>query len=124
MHKKITLEGYYFESVPFLVGCDMSDIDQIVSSIHAETNKPVCGVKDWLWLEETQAEGMPKVKIYSRYVLFDEHRRFQEGYWVFTSLLHSLHKEWYIFETANTVYLLVGDGLRKSIGGREIKEGE
>ena len=50
--------------------------------------------------------------LYSHSVLYDSARRFDVGDWVRTTPLVSF-SEGCFFQTRNTLYVLVGDGLRK-----------
>ena len=85
--------------------------------------KPVCVVKNWMWwdLEVTEQQkqllkendqhaGLIKADT----VIEDEAGRFRPGDWVRSSPLVNFTENC-IFETKNTVYLLVGKGSRKTI---------
>ncbi|WP_341303242.1 hypothetical protein [Pseudomonas sp. TMP25] len=82
---------------------------------------PYCIIKDWVWIdlsvtdherEQLLAAGIQPVMIYSHSVLFDSARRFDVGDWVRTSPLVTF-TEGCFFRTRNSLYVLVGDGVRK-----------
>ncbi|WP_130928788.1 hypothetical protein [Pseudomonas sp. Sample_20] len=83
--------------------------------------KPFCLVKQWIIadLQLTQAEqdrlasmGLLPKAVYAHEVVEDSRRRFAPGHWVRTNFGIS-HDNPYMFETKSTVYLLLGDGVRK-----------
>ena len=85
--------------------------------------KPVCVVNNWMWwdLEVTdqheqllKQNGQQAALIKADTVIDDEAGRLRPGDWVRSSPLVSFSENC-IFETQNTVYLLVGKGSRKRI---------
>ncbi|KOX99887.1 DUF6957 family protein [Pseudomonas nunensis] len=83
--------------------------------------KPFCLVKQWIIadLQLTQAEqdrlasmGLLPKAVYSHEVVLDSRRRFSPGHFVRTNFGIS-HDHPCMFETKSTVYLLLGDGVRK-----------
>lgn len=83
--------------------------------------KPFCLVKNWIIaeLQLTQDElkklssmGILPTVVYAHEVVRDSRNRFSQGHWVRTNFGIS-HDHPYMFETKSTVYLLLGDGLRK-----------
>ena len=94
--------------------------DRVEASNHSVW-VPYCIVKDWVWndltlstaqQEQFRAAGRQPVILYSHSVLYDSARRFDVGDWVRTTPLVSF-SEGCFFQTRNTLYVLVGDGLRK-----------
>ena len=80
-----------------------------------------CVVENWNWIDLTlsaesqekfRSAGLQPVVLYAHNVLFDSRRRFDVGDWVRTTPLVSF-SEGCFFQTRNTLYVLVGDGLRK-----------
>ncbi|MNE57091.1 hypothetical protein D3C80_1520390 [compost metagenome] len=81
---------------------------------------PYCLVGNWRWLdiEVTEQERQllagryqrPSM-IYSDSVVYDSSLRFPPGGWVRSTML-SRFSEGCLFQTYNTVYLLMGDGIR------------
>lgn len=80
-----------------------------------------CLVADWRWidLDVTQAQlaelartNRKPVIIYADSVIYDSQRRWDIGDFVRTSYLHKF-EEGFIFQTLNTIYILIGDGIRK-----------
>ena len=49
---------------------------------------------------------------YAHAVIYDSSRRWDVGDFVRTSYLHAFH-DGFMFQTLNTVYILLGDGVRK-----------
>lgn len=83
--------------------------------------KPFCLVKQWIIadLQLTQDEqkklssmGILPTVVYAHEVVRDSQHRFPPGHWVRTNFGIS-HDHPCMFETKSTVYLLLGDGLRK-----------
>lgn len=80
-----------------------------------------CLVADWRWidLDVTQAQlaelartNRKPVVIYADSVIYDSQRRWDVGDFVRTSYLHKF-EEGFIFQTLSTIYILIGDGIRK-----------
>ncbi|ANH99247.1 hypothetical protein A8L59_18165 [Pseudomonas koreensis] len=83
---------------------------------------PLCAVEEWTVLDAivTDAErakviaaGCQPMFMFAHKVVDDEQRRFEPGHWVRSSM-GTAFKEGYLFETRNTVYVLLGPGHRKS----------
>lgn len=83
---------------------------------------PLCAVEEWTILDAivTDAErakvvaaGCQPMFMFAHKVLDDEQRRFEPGHWVRSSM-GTAFKEGYLFETRNSVYVLLGPGHRKS----------
>jgi len=80
-----------------------------------------CIVKDWRWIdldvtpaqfeELTRTNREPAV-IYADTVIYDSSRRWDVGDFVRTSFLHKL-EDGFIFKTLNSIYILIGNGVRK-----------
>ncbi|HIQ54040.1 MAG TPA: hypothetical protein EYH51_12380 [Pseudomonas pachastrellae] len=80
-----------------------------------------CLVADWRWIdldvtkaqlaELTRTNRKPAV-IYAASVIYDSQRRWDVGDFVRTSYLYKF-EEGFIFQTLNTIYILIGDGVRK-----------
>lgn len=80
-----------------------------------------CLVRDWQWLDlgvtDEQRELLEKTRrqpviIYAHTVIYDSARRWDVGDFVRTSPLVSFD-DGFLFRTLNSVYVLLGDGLRK-----------
>lgn len=80
--------------------------------------KPYCLVEDWLIfhvdeppesLAKVRASGLEPMFMYAHCVIFDGHGRFPPGGWVRSTLCKSFDGVC-LFETRNTVYVLVGEG--------------
>lgn len=83
---------------------------------------PLCAVEEWIILDaivtdaeraKVAAAGCQPMFMFAHKVVDDEQRRFEPGHWVRSSM-GTAFKEGYLFETRNTVYLLLGPGHRKS----------
>ncbi len=83
---------------------------------------PLCAVEEWIILDaivtdeeraKVTAEGCQPIFLFAHKVVHDEQRRFEPGHWVRSSM-GTAFKEGYLFETRNTVYVLLGPGHRKS----------
>ena len=83
---------------------------------------PLCAVEEWTILDaivtdderaKVAAAGCQPIFMFAHKVVDDEQRRFEPGHWVRSSM-GTAFKEGYLFETRNTVYVLLGPGHRKS----------
>ena len=83
---------------------------------------PLCAVQEWIILDaivtdderaKVAAAGCQPMFLFAHKVVDDEQRRFEPGHWVRSSM-GTAFKEGYLFETRNTVYVLLGPGHRKS----------
>lgn len=83
---------------------------------------PLCAVEEWIILDaivtdeeraKVTAAGCQPIFLFAHKVVHDEQRRFESGHWVRSSM-GTAFKEGYLFETRNTVYVLLGPGHRKS----------
>ncbi|KOP53238.1 hypothetical protein OX90_04945 [Pseudomonas coronafaciens pv. porri] len=83
---------------------------------------PLCAVQEWIILDaivtdderaKVAAAGCQPMFMFAHKVVDDEQRRFEPGHWVRSSM-GTAFKEGYLFETRNTVYVLLGPGHRKS----------
>lgn len=82
---------------------------------------PLCAVEEWTILDaivtdeeraKVTAAGCQPMFMFAHKVVDDEQRRFEPGHWVRSSM-GTAFKEGYLFETRNTVYVLLGPGHRK-----------
>ena len=80
-----------------------------------------CLVRDWIWLDldvtDEQRALLEKTRrqpviIYAHTVIYDSARRWDVGDFVRTSPLISFD-DGFLFRTLNSVYVLLGDGVRK-----------
>ena len=80
--------------------------------------KAYCTVEDWLILHvdepaeslaRVRATGLEPMFMYSHCVIYDGHGRFPPGGWVRSTLCKSFDGVC-LFETRNTIYVLVGEG--------------
>lgn len=108
-------------------GVSLMGSDLGVEAVMAAARKrykwmPLCAVEEWTILDAivTDAErakviaaGCQPIFMFAHKVVHDEQRRFEPGHWVRSSM-GTAFKEGYLFETRNTVYLLLGPGHRKS----------
>lgn len=83
---------------------------------------PLCAVEEWTILDaivtdeeraKVAAAGCQPIFMFAHKVVNDEQRRFEPGHWVRSSM-GTAFKDGYLFETRNTVYVLLGPGHRKS----------
>lgn len=80
--------------------------------------KAFCFVKRWIIVEippnevERLPEGIAPMVVLAHEVIYDSRGRFAPGSWVRSTYALSHEHPW-MFETRNTIYLLVGDGYRK-----------
>lgn len=79
-----------------------------------------CIVSNWRWVDldvtpeqrdELARTNRQPVVIYAHTVIYDSQRRWDVGDFVRTSYLHKF-EDGFIFQTLNTIYILIGDGIR------------
>mgnify|MGYP005825819715 CR=1 FL=1 len=98
-------------------------LDEAIALGQSEAKKkPFRVVRNWIWADlavsETEAktmneQGFQPVMVYAEDVMYDSSYKFDIGFWVRTSPLKHFTPPC-IFETANTTYILVGEGKRKT----------
>jgi hypothetical protein len=83
---------------------------------------PLCVVEDWVILDaivtdderaKVAAAGCQPMFMFAHKVVDDEQRRFEPGHWVRSSM-GTAFNDGFLFETRNSVYVLLGPGHRKS----------
>lgn len=79
-----------------------------------------CVVSSWRWIDldvtpeqrtELAKTNRQPVVIYAHTVIYDSQRRWDVGDFVRTSYLHQF-EDGFIFHTLNSIYILIGDGIR------------
>ena len=85
-------------------------------------NKKYCLVRQWMLVDLTVTDSAqwaaqhvgksPRI-LFAHEVVFDSAGRFAPGYWVRSTLQVSYAEDGF-FETGNSVYVLLGDGCRKT----------
>ncbi|PRW84896.1 hypothetical protein C7A11_25060 [Pseudomonas simiae] len=89
---------------------------------------PLCAVEEWIILDaivtdderaKVAAAGCQPMFMFAHKVVDDEQRRFEPGHWVRSSM-GTAFNDGFLFETRNTVYVLIGPGHRKSATIKEI----
>lgn len=110
----------YGAGVP-MVGIEISD-DEAVERVRKQFRfSDYCLVRDWIWIDLDVSDeqrallektGRQPTIVYAHTVIYDSARRWDVGDFVRTSPLHAFH-DGFLFQTWNTVYVLLGDGLRK-----------
>lgn len=107
-----------------MMGCELSE-SQIREMLELHyPGMPYCLVKDWLLID---LEAVPEVLdyfqrndleprvVFSHCVLRDSRGRFPPGSWVRSTYQVTLDEAAGVFTSCNTVYVLVGQGYRKSL---------
>ena len=103
----------------FDIGCTESELQYLCEKWRDNpTSKGVCAVRNWQWWDlelpedEVLPDGMRPALMYASDVIMDYRSRFEPGTSVRSTLLTELH-DGCVFETQNTLYILVGPGCRK-----------
>ncbi|MGV8865115.1 MAG: DUF6957 family protein [Pseudomonas sp.] len=83
---------------------------------------PLCAVEEWIILDaivtdderaKVTAAGCKPIFMFAHKVVDDEQRRFEPGHWVRSSM-GTAFNDGFLFETRNSIYVLLGPGHRKS----------
>lgn len=102
-------------------GSPMADDEALKFMQNKHLHIEFCLVRDWAWidLEVTPAQlaELEKTRrkpaiILAHNVIYDSARRWDVGDFVRTSPLHDF-RDGFLFQTLNSVYLLLGEGVRK-----------
>lgn len=102
-------------------GSSMTDEEALAYARKKFAHMAFCLVRDWIWvdldvsedqrLHLAQTQRQPAL-IYAHSVVYDSSRRWDVGDFVRTSLLNQF-SDGFLFITLNSVYLLLGPGIRK-----------
>jgi hypothetical protein len=115
------ISGFLNEPGDPLMGLDMTEGEAIALVKQHFPDKPYCVVANWMLVElDVDEVSLKAIKrlgsrpylIYSHNVLQDSAGRFYRGEWVRSTLQVSFTQGG-LFETVNTVYVLLGQGCRK-----------
>jgi hypothetical protein len=118
---KAVTELLHGDGIPML-GRELSDEDAIASVRQRFVYGSYCLVRQWIWidlvmpdavLEDLKRSGRQPVMLYAHEVVSDSQRRFHPGEWVRSTPL-VVFSDGCFFQTRNTVYVLLGKGIRKS----------
>ncbi len=105
-----------------MLGRDMLDSEAISYARNLSLNKPFCGIRNWIWIDlempdavrsKIISDGLQPVMVYAHSVIFDSAGRFNPGDCARSTPLVKF-SDGHLFETQNTIYLLIGQGTRKS----------
>lgn len=106
-------------------GLQCPDEDAITYASHQNFHKPHCIVRDWQivevvnrpWIVES---GLQPYVIFIRNVVFDTKKRYNGACFIRTSPLVTMLSD-FIFESNNTVYVLLGPGICVYYSEKEIR---
>lgn len=121
-------EGLMGDSGTLLFGSELSLEDALVAARKRYKWMPLCAVEEWIILDaivtdaertKVAAAGCLPMFMFAHKVVDDEQRRFEPGHWVRSSM-GTAFNDGFLFETRNTVYVLLGPGNRKSATIKEI----
>ena len=121
-------DGLLGEEGIALVGSELSLEEVLVEARRRYKWLPLCIVEEWTILDaivtdaertKVAAAGCQPMFMIAHKVVDDEQRRFEPGHWVRSSMGTALN-DGFLFETRNTVYVLLGPGNRKSATIKEI----
>lgn len=104
-----------------MAGSGMTDEQALAFARERFSHFEFCLVRRWLWIDldvtEAQRVELEKTRrqpaiIYAHTVIYDSARRWDVGDFVRTSPLYRFD-EGFLFKTLNSIYVLLGDGVRK-----------
>ncbi|WP_434603084.1 hypothetical protein J3P85_07085 [Pseudomonas sp. Z1-12] len=120
-------EGLLGEGVD-LAGSEL-DLERVILAARKHYKYlPLCVVEEWIILDaivtdeeraKITAAGCQPMFMFAHKVVDDEQRRFEPGHWVRSSM-GTAFNDGFLFETRNSVYVLLGPGHRKSATIKEI----
>ena len=112
---------FLYEPGTPMIGREISDEDAKSLAKSKSSFTPYCLVRDWVWidlimpgdvLKELEKINKKPVMLYSHTVIYDSSRRFDVGDWVRTTPLIEF-TDGCLFRTQNSIYVLIGNGVRK-----------
>jgi hypothetical protein len=115
-------DGLLGDSGISLMGSELSLDEAIASARKRYKWMPLCAVEEWTILDaivtdderaKVAAAGCQPMFMFAHKVVDDEQRRFEPGHWVRSSM-GTAFNDGFLFETRNSVYVLLGPGHRKS----------
>lgn len=121
-------EGLLGGSGAPLTGSELSLEDAMTAARTRYKRLPLCAVEEWIILDaivtdreraKVAAAGCQPMFMFAHKVVDDEQRRFEPGQWVRSSIGTAFNDD-FLFETRNSVYVLLGPGHRKSATIKEI----
>lgn len=104
-----------------MAGSPMTDEQALGYMRELRSYSEFCLVRDWIWIDlnatpaqlvELENTRRQPAVIFAHNVIYDSARRWDVGDLVRTSPLHEF-RDGFLFQTLNSVYVLLGDGLRK-----------
>lgn len=116
------LSSFLYEEGTPMKGCELSEEEAIALVTANFPHKPYRLVANWRWINldisESDAkavrdEGCEPCVIYATKILVDSQNQFSRGNWV-RSTLHVSFTHECLFETPNTIYVLMGEGSVKT----------
>lgn len=105
-----------------LMGTELNLDDALEAARKRYKWMPLCAVEEWTILDaivtdeertKVAAAGCQPMFMFAHKVVDDEQRRFEPGHWVRSSM-GTAFNDGFLFETRNSVYVLLGPGHRKS----------
>lgn len=116
------LSSFLYEEGTPMKGCEMSEEEAIALATTHFPHKPYRLVANWRWInldiserdaKAVRDEGCEPCVIYASKILDDSQNQFSRGNWV-RSTLHVSFTHGCLFETPNTIYVLMGEGSVKT----------
>lgn len=114
-----TLDFLYGDGKP-MPGAMVSQEEAVRIVLERYPYAEYCLVSNWRWLDldvtqeqrdELVRTNRQPVVLYAHTVIYDSQRRWDVGDFVRTSYLYKFEDD-FIFQTLNSIYILVGDGVR------------
>lgn len=115
-------EGLLGDPGVSLIGSDLG-LEAVMAAARKRYKwMPLCAVEEWMILDaivtdderaKVSAAGCLPMFLFAHKVVDDEQRRFEPGHWMRSSM-GTAFNDGFLFETRNSVYVLLGPGHRKS----------
>lgn len=121
MNELDSLANLFNEGGEVMAGSPMTDEQALGYMRELRSYSEFCLVRDWIWIDlnvtpaqlvELENTRRQPAVIFAHSVIYDSARRWDVGDLVRTSPLHEF-RDGFLFQTLNSVYVLLGDGLRK-----------
>jgi hypothetical protein len=105
-----------------MLGHELTNEEAVARVREQFLGKPFCLVRDWIWIDLSLSDTVraalertarQPAMLYAHQVVLDSRCRFSPGDWVRSTYLVAFTDDCF-FETENSVYVLLGNGARKT----------
>ncbi|MEH6486713.1 MULTISPECIES: DUF6957 family protein [Pseudomonas] len=113
---------FLYGDAPTITGWSGTEDEAVLEASRLYPGRSYCLVRDWMLVdiltspevaEAISNQGFSTRLIFSHRIVLDSAERFLPGYWVRSTWQKSYHESGF-FESRNTIYILLGEGKKKT----------